>query len=94
MDTSQQPMPNEQIIDLRRRVLAGEEVSNEELRRALESVTMRRVAPSETSPSRTSKTPTVKIDLAASFAAFKQKASGGSTPVSGGDNAGSSSPAS
>lgn len=73
------PMSHEQIIDLRRRVLAGEQVSNDELRRALEALALTRVTAAQGVAAKAAKATSVivpKIDLNAAFAAFKAKSSG------------------
>lgn len=69
-------LTQEQLIDMRRRVLAGEEVSADELRLALEVLALRRVTSTQgAATAKAAKTGnvSVKIDLGSAFAAFKAK---------------------
>lgn len=78
-------MTQEQIIDLRRRVLAGEEVTSEELQLALSVLALKRVTASQGVAAKAAKTGNiaVKINLASAFSAFKQgrDSGGGSASV-------------
>jgi len=53
----------DQLNDLRRRILADEEVSREELRAAITSLTGERIAAHASEPKKKTKAPAVKVDL-------------------------------
>lgn len=70
--TPRTPMTPVQILDLRRRVLAGDAVSDEELRAALEDLArMRGTAPASSSDAALASLPT--INVGSSFAEFMAK---------------------
>lgn len=68
------PMSPEQLVDLRRRVLANEPVSDEELKLALQTLALSRMTAGVGKAART-KEPnyTPQGSIADRFAAFKQK---------------------
>lgn len=53
----------DQLNDLRRRILAGEEPPREELRAAITALTGERIAAHASEKPKTKKTPSVKVDL-------------------------------
>jgi len=71
------PMTPEQLVDLRRRVLAGETVTDEELRHALSSLAIARTSAATASATKATKSDgvdyTPKGSLADRMAAFKAK---------------------
>jgi len=67
-------MTNDELMLLQRRVLAGEPVSDEELRAALEATALLRVNAGTTAIASRSKAPAIQLgNLAEKFAAFKAK---------------------
>lgn len=67
------PFTPEELVDLRRKVLAGEEVSNEDLRHALATLASARATQGGTNSPPKAKSNVIipKIDVASRFAAFK-----------------------
>ncbi len=63
-----QPMSLQEIINLRERVLKGEEISREQLRRAIDGLRNDRVTAATASAAKSKKTAPVAIDLASLFA--------------------------
>lgn len=53
----------DQLNDLRRKILANEEVSRDELRSAIETLTGERIAAHEADNKKSTRTPAVKVDL-------------------------------
>lgn len=71
-------MTNDELMILQRRVLAGEPVSDEELRAALEATALLRVGAGTVAIASRSKAPAVQLgNLAEKFAAFKKAKVGG-----------------
>jgi hypothetical protein len=68
-----QPLTEAQIVDLRRRVLAGEDVSDEELLAGIDAISAHK---NQTKEAKADSVVVKKIDLASKFAAFKQKNAG------------------
>ena len=53
----------DQLNDLRRRILAGEEPSRDELRSAIQTLTGERIAAHAAEKPKTKKAPAIKVDL-------------------------------
>ncbi|KKL89990.1 hypothetical protein LCGC14_1909210 [marine sediment metagenome] len=53
----------DQLNDLRRKILADEDVSQDELRSAIETLTGERIAAHAAANKKATKTPSVKVDL-------------------------------